>query len=118
MLMPSADILKSGIDGNIKVSIGDYGLHLNDDPAFKGMLVLNLVKEANLLLDNLSTRAHDMFSLRDPAKHKVTALSPVCLNQLNLDYLEQVVAKFRKSFRLMASIFGERESDKELRLDA
>lgn len=113
--MPSADILKSGIDSNIKVSIGDYEMHLNDDSAFKGILVLNLVKEANLMLDNLSSRSHDMFSSRDPAKHKVTALSPVCLNQINLDYLDQVVAKFRKSFRLMASILEDGELDKEPR---
>lgn len=113
MLIPQADIVKSGLDGNVKVSLGDYEVQLNDDPAFKRMLVLNLVKQANSMLDALSSRGHDIFLSENPTKRKVANMSPSCLNQLNLGYVQEVITKFRKLFRLMATAFGERESDRE-----
>ena len=113
MLIFQADIVKSGLEGNVKVSMGDYEVQLNDDPAFKGILVLNLVKQANSMLDALSTRGHDIFLSQNPTKRKVMNLSPACLNQLNLGYVQEVITKFRKLFRLMAATFGERESDTE-----
>jgi hypothetical protein len=113
LLILQVDIVKSGLDGNVKVSIGDYEVQLNDDPTFKSMLVLNLLNQANSMLDALSTRGHDIFLSENPTKRKVMNLSPACLNQLNLGYVQEVITKFRKLFRLMATTFGERESDKE-----
>jgi hypothetical protein len=104
-------IAKSGFDGTVKVGIGAYCISLTDDASLKRMLVLDLIKQANMLLDSLCALAEDMFMSRSKSGVKVMNRSPACLNQLNLDYVREVAASFKKLFRLMAGVFDDKDYD-------
>ncbi|KAB8212596.1 hypothetical protein BDV34DRAFT_184256 [Aspergillus parasiticus] len=104
-------IAKSGFDGTVKVGIGNYCVSLNDDASLKRMLVLDLVRQADALLDSVSVLAQNMFvSLNEPSA-KTLNRSPACLNQLNLDYVREATASFKKLFRLITEYFGGKDSD-------
>lgn len=105
-------IAKSGFDGTVKVGIGDYCVSLTDDASLKRMLVLDLVTQANELLDSISARAQDMFVAQNEPGVKRMGRSPACLNQLNLDYVREATASFKKLFRLITDFFGENRSQK------
>ncbi|EIT81835.1 hypothetical protein AO1008_08037 [Aspergillus oryzae 100-8] len=98
-------IAKSGFDGTVKVGIGNYCVSLNDDASLKRMLVLDLVRQADTLLDSVSVLAQNMFvSLNEPSAKSLNR-SPACLNQLNLDYVREATASFKKLFRLITEYF-------------
>ncbi|KAB8224868.1 hypothetical protein BDV33DRAFT_187854 [Aspergillus novoparasiticus] len=103
-------IAKSGFDGTVKVGIGNYCVSLNDDASLKRMLVLDLVRQADALLDSVSVLAQNMFvSLNEP-RAKTLNRSPACLNQLNLDYVREATASFKKLFRLITEYFEDFKS--------
>ncbi|KAJ1707303.1 hypothetical protein NYO67_10559 [Aspergillus flavus] len=102
-------IAKSGFDGTVKVGIGNYCVSLNDDASLKRMLVLDLVRQADTLLDSVSVLAQNMFvSLNEPSAKSLNR-SPACLNQLNLDYVREATASFKKLFRLITEYFGGKD---------
>lgn len=101
-------IAKSGFDETVKVGIGNYCVSL-DDASLKRMLVLDLVKQANKLLDSVSALAQNMFAAQNEPGAKAIGRSPACLNQLNLDYVREAIASFKKLFRLITDFYGEKE---------
>lgn len=108
-------IAKSGFDGTVKVGIGSYCVSLADDASLKRMLVLDLVKQANELLDSLGALAQNMFIVQNGPGTKRMGRSPACLNQLNLDYVREAIASFRKLFRLIADFFGDQNNKSNYR---
>lgn len=103
-------IAKSGFDGTVNVGIGNYSVSLTDDASLKRMLVLDLVNQANEFLDSVNALAQKMFVEQNERRTKFMGRSPACLNQLNLDYVKEATASFKKLFRLIADFFGERDS--------
>lgn len=103
-------IAKSGLDGTVKVGIGNYCITRTDNASFKRMLVLDLVTQADEVLDSLSALASNLDSaLKEPGV-KVINRSPACLNQLNLHYIREVVASFKKLFRVITECFNKQAS--------
>lgn len=105
-------IAKSGFDGTVKVGIGSYSVSLTDDASLKRMLVLDLVNQANELLDSVNALAQNMFVAQSEPGTKRMGRSPACLNQLNLDYVREATASFKKLFRLITNFFGEKDTRK------
>ncbi|KAH8204651.1 hypothetical protein TruAng_001126 [Truncatella angustata] len=101
-------ITKSGLDDNIQIGIGEYQIQLNDDPGLKCALVMNLVRQANTLLDALDNLGENMSLAENSTGRGAVSRSPACLNQLNLQYVQEVVFNFRKLFRLMSNVFEDR----------
>lgn len=97
-------IAKSGFDGTVKVGIGNYCVSRTDDASFKRMLVLDLVSQANVLLDSMGALARDMETQHRPGV-KAMGRSPNCLNKLNLNYLQEATGSFKKLFRLITDFF-------------
>jgi hypothetical protein len=104
-------IAKSGFGGTVKVGIGAYCISLTDDASLKRMLVLDLIKQANVLLDSVCALAEDMFMSRSKSVVKVMNRSPACLNQINRDYVREAAANFRKLFCLMTGVFDGKDDD-------
>ncbi|KAJ5709758.1 hypothetical protein N7493_010049 [Penicillium malachiteum] len=102
-------IAKSSFDGTIKVGIGNYCVSKIDDASLKRMLVLDLVKQADELLDSVSEIAQNMSVAQNEHGFKRMGRSPACLNQLNLDYVREAIANFKKLFRLITDFFGEKD---------
>ncbi|KAJ5726116.1 uncharacterized protein N7483_007473 [Penicillium malachiteum] len=102
-------IAKSGFDGTVKVGIGNYCVSMIDDASLKRMLVLDLVKQANELLDSVSEIAQNMLVAQNEPGVKRMGRSPACLNQLNMDYVRQAIDSFKKLFRLITNFFGEKD---------
>ncbi|KAE8386524.1 hypothetical protein BDV23DRAFT_163177 [Aspergillus alliaceus] len=106
-------IAKSGFDGTVKVGIGNYCFSRTDEASLKRILVLGLVKQADELLDSVSVLVHNMLVAQsEPGGVKVMNRSPTCLNQLNLDYVQEAIASFKKLFRLISEYFGGKDSDR------
>ncbi|KAJ5272366.1 hypothetical protein N7478_007491 [Penicillium angulare] len=97
-------IAKSGFDGTVKVGIGNYCISKTDDASFKRILVLDLVGQADHLLDSLTSLAFDMESKHQPGA-KAMGRSPNCLNKLNMNYLHEAVASFKKLFEIIHGFF-------------
>ncbi|KAJ5570044.1 uncharacterized protein N7459_009474 [Penicillium hispanicum] len=104
-------IAKSGFDGTVKVGIGDYCVSLTDDVSLKCMLVSDLVKQANELLDSLNELAQNMSASRKDPGFKAMSRSPACLNQLNLNYLREATASFKKLFCLITDFYDANDPD-------
>jgi len=107
-------IAKSGFNGTVNVGIGSYSVSLTDDASLKRMLVLDLVNQANELLDSINALAQKMFVAQNELRTKYMGRSPACLNQLNLNYVQEATASFKKLFRLITNFFGERDSRSDL----
>ena len=105
-------IAKSGFDGTVKVGIGNYSVSLTDDASLKRMLVLDLVNQANELLDSVSALAQNMVMAQNEPGAKRMGRSPACLNKLNLDYVREATASFKKLFRLIKNFFSEKDTQK------
>ncbi|KAF2995415.1 hypothetical protein E8E14_000739 [Neopestalotiopsis sp. 37M] len=105
-------ISQSGLGGGeTKVGIGNYEILLNNDAGIKRLLVLNLVEQASVLLDALASHAESLFLAEDPPSRKELSRSPACLNQLNLDYVQEVTTRFRKLFEIIVNVFEGRGPD-------
>lgn len=105
-------IVKSGFEGTMKVGIGNYCVSLTNDTSLKRTLVLDLVNQANELLDSVNTLAQNMFAAQSEPGVKRMGRSPACLNQLNLNYVREATASFKKLFRLITDFFGERDTSR------
>ena len=103
-------IAKSGVYETIQVGIGNYSVSVADDASLKRMLVLNLTKQADEFLDTVSATAHEMFLAQHGKRLRTTGRSPACLNQLNLDYVREATASFKKLFRLITDFMGDKSS--------
>lgn len=82
------------IDGSIKVSMGSYEVEIGvgdqDAQEWRRMLVTQLVRRADRLLDSISTTGQDM----------LRRLNPGCrLGRVNINYLETVIANSRDNLR-------------------
>lgn len=85
--------------------IGDYQVLLNEDgSAIKSMLVLNLVAQASSLLDAISAHAQGLCLSSSSPDTGSMSRSPACSNQLNLEYVKQVMSRFKKLFRLIIDV--------------
>lgn len=105
-------ISQSGLNGDdFRVGVGDYQVLLNDDANIKSILVLNLVAQANLFLDAVTVHAQNLFLSPSSPDTRVMGRSPACLNQLNLDYLQQVTSNFKKLFRLITDVFEMKKAN-------
>jgi hypothetical protein len=104
-------IIKSGLDGAMKVGLGDYEVSLIDGGIFKRMLVVNLVKQANKLLDTLGTLSQNFLTSQEVTYRKVMNRSPACLTLANLSYVREVIANFKKFFDSVMEMFNENMSD-------
>lgn len=89
----------SSVDGTIKLDVGAYKVSLMNDILFKRMLVDNLVRQANALLDSLTSFGQSLFL--SPQTQTRMDRSPACLNQLNLSCLREVVMSFKGFFVLI-----------------
>lgn len=99
-------IAKSGFDGTVKVALGNYCVSLTDDASLKKTLVLDLVRQADELLDAVGRRAQDLLAAIEDPQVKCVGRSPRCLNQLNLNYVQTASASFRRLFGVMRDFFS------------
>lgn len=80
------------IDGSIKASMGSYEVEIGvgDQEAqeWRRMLVTQLVRRADRLLDSISATGQDMLRQLDPGCR---------LGRVNIDYLETVIANSREN---------------------
>ncbi|KAH8799096.1 hypothetical protein F5884DRAFT_742654 [Xylogone sp. PMI_703] len=104
-------IVKSGFDQDVKVGFGSYSVMLSDDTKLKRMLVLDLVEQANTLLDSMSNLAQNSFVSQSGPVNQQMNRSPAWMNQLNLDYVREVIEGFRKLFRLITEFFDGKNPD-------
>lgn len=104
-------IVKSGFGNRIKIAIGDYQVRLNDDPKFKSILVLNLVKQASSLLDTIELRRQSFLLHGDHSQihRRNESQSSEGLDRLNLHYTQEVITNFRKLFRLITDVYEGKE---------
>jgi hypothetical protein len=90
---PCFEFMAQGdIDKPIKVTMGSYEMAVDEQDAkqWRRMLVMQLVKRANGLLDSISARCQDM--LKD--------LDPGCrLGRVNIGYLQAVIGNSRHNFQ-------------------
>lgn len=75
---------------NINVSMGSYAIEADEEDAklWRRMLVTQLVRRANGLLDSISARGQDMLKVLDPACR---------LGRVNIDYLQAVIGNSREN---------------------
>lgn len=82
------------LDGPIKVSMGSYeveiGVDSQDAQEWRRMLVVQLVRRAERLLDSISATGQDMLRQLDPGCR---------LGRVNIDYLETVIANSRENLQ-------------------
>lgn len=82
------------LDGPIKVSIGSYeveiGMNYQDAQEWRIMLVVQVVRRAERLLDSISATGQDMLRQLDPGCR---------LGRVNIDYLETVIANSRENLQ-------------------
>ncbi|XWW92246.1 hypothetical protein V2A60_000169 [Cordyceps javanica] len=102
-------IANASVDGTIRLGVGAYKVSLTDDMLFKRMLVVNLVRQANALLDSLTSLGQGLFLSPRPQQPRVMNRSPACLNQLNLSYLREVVTSFKSFFLLITDASEDQE---------
>ena len=92
-------IVNSSVDGTIKLNMGGYKVNLMGDILFKRLLIVNLVTQANAMLDSLTRLGQGQ--VLSPQTQTRIHRSPGCLNQLNMSYLQEVVNSFKGFFRLI-----------------
>ena len=95
-------IAKGDIDRAINVSMGSYEMAVDDQDAkeWRKMLVLQLVRRANELLDSISAKGDDMLRNLDPGCR---------LGRVNVQYLKAVIGNSREGFREIVEGFGNGE---------
>lgn len=99
-------ITKSGLDGTVNLAFGDYCVSMTDNASVKKAIVLDLVRQADQLLDTLDSRAKDLLLVLSDPEAKGIGRSPRCLNNLNLNYVQTVGASFKKLFGLITDYFS------------
>jgi hypothetical protein len=107
-------IVKSRFGNRVKIAVGDYQVRLNNDPKFKSILVLNLVRQASGLLDTIDLRRQGFLHSSDPSKpghRRSDSQSTEVLDRLNLHYTQEVMANFRKLFRIITNIYKGKDVD-------
>lgn len=92
-------IVNSSVDGTIKLDMGGYKVNVMCDILFKRLLIVNLVRQANAMLDSLTSLGQGQFL--SPQTQTRIHRSPACLNQLNMSYLREVNNSFKGFFRLI-----------------
>lgn len=102
-------IVNTSVDGTIKLDVGGYKVNLMDDILFKRMLVVNLVRQANALLDSLTSLGQGQFLSPQTQAQAGMHRSPACLNQLNMSYLREVVLSFKGFFLVITDAFSDKE---------
>lgn len=89
-------------DGPIKVSMGSYevevGVRDQDALEWRRMLVTQLVRRADRLLDSISATGQDVLRRLDPGCR---------LGRVNIDYLETVIANSRGNLQYIVERLGE-----------
>lgn len=101
-------ISQSGLshdDEAFTIGVGDYQVCLKDAAAAKNILVLDLVTQAERLLDAAVSKTVELSQIPLRAEHRAMRRSPICLDQLNLDYVKQVTTKFKQLFQLIREAF-------------
>lgn len=87
-------ISRAELDGSMKLTFGGCEIHI-DDPNLRAMLVMDLVQQANMVLDTISTKGQTMLRALG---------SPSLLARANIGYLETVIGDFRKLLRSVADL--------------
>lgn len=106
-------ISQSGLshgDEAFTIGVGDYQVCLKDAVAVQNILVLDLVTQAERLLDAAASKAVELSQIPLRAEHRAMRRSPICLDQLNLDYVKQVTTKFKQLFQLIREAFEGRKT--------
>lgn len=85
-------IANADLDSMIKVKFGGYEVPIND-PKLRAMLVMNLIQQATMVLDAISTKGQTMLQALNP---------PSALAQANIGYLDKVTNDFRNVLRRVA----------------
>ena len=85
--------------GAIKVSVGEYKVSMVNDVKLRRMLVMDLIKQANTVLDSLSSLGQNMF----PSQLAM----PGRLSRINLDYLQKVIENFKSHLRSITDSLDE-----------
>ncbi|KAM0809539.1 putative Zn(2)-C6 fungal-type domain-containing protein [Seiridium cardinale] len=85
-------IAKGDIDRAINVSMGSYEMAVSEQDAkqWRRMLVIQLLRRANELLDTISARGQAMLKSLDPGCR---------LGRVNIEYLEAVIGNSRENFQ-------------------
>lgn len=90
------------IDGSIKVSMGSYEVEIEvgdqDPQEWRRMLVTQLVRRAERLLDSISARGQDMLRQLDPGCR---------LGRVNINYLETVISNSRENLQHVVQRLGK-----------
>ena len=87
------------VAGAFKVSVGKYKVSIANDVSVRRMLVMDLVKSANTILDSSNSLVQNMFP---------SQFSMLCrLSRTNLDYLQQVIKTFKAFLRSIAESLDE-----------
>lgn len=85
-------LAKGDIDGSVNVSMGSYEVEIGvgdkDAQEWRGMLVRQLVRRADQLLDSISVIGQDMLRRLDPECR---------LGRVNIEYLEAVIGNSREN---------------------
>lgn len=103
-------VAKGEIAGEIKVSIGSYEIEAGssdqDAKEWRMMLVRQLVRRADRLLDSISATGQDMLRRLDPECR---------LGRVNIDYLEAVIRNSRENLhRTIEGLENARAAGQEL----
>ncbi|KAK0724662.1 hypothetical protein B0H67DRAFT_568467 [Lasiosphaeris hirsuta] len=85
-------ISRAELDGSMKLNFGGHEIPI-DDPNLRAMLVMDLVQQATMVLDAISTKGQTMLRMLG---------SPSLLARANIGYLETVIGDFRKLLRAVA----------------
>jgi hypothetical protein len=99
-------IAKGDIDKAISVSMGSYEMAVDEQDAkhWRRMLVIQLVRRANELLNSISARGQDMLKELDPGCR---------LGRVNIEYLEAVIRNSRENFHHIMKGFRDEASTAE-----
>ncbi|KAI2463312.1 hypothetical protein F4781DRAFT_126968 [Annulohypoxylon bovei var. microspora] len=94
-------ITKPDSSSVVKLIVGGYEVAVTDRNKLRSVLVMDLVKQANCLLDSLSNLGENMF---------LTRPAPDRLAQVHLDYLRALIQDFRDTLRLVTDSMWEVDS--------
>ena len=92
-------ISKAELDSSIKLNFGGHEISIHD-PNLRAMLVMDLVQQATMVLDAISTKGQSMLKALG---------SPSLLARANIGYLETVIGDFRKLLRTVADLANANE---------
>ncbi|KAI1441716.1 hypothetical protein F5Y02DRAFT_289927 [Annulohypoxylon stygium] len=93
-------ITKPDSSSVVKLIVGGYEVSITDRDKLRSVLIMDLVKQANCLLDSLSSLGENLF-LNGP--------SPEPLAQVHFDYLRALIQDFRDTLQFVTDSLWEED---------